>query len=103
MKKLVILAATATLAFSGMAYADATTQDPAIQGRSIDYGESPSGRNLDTTQPSGGKVADELAAPTGNLSGSTMGAANMNGPLRNGQAVDPFWERNTSPIYDEGY
>ncbi len=99
MKKLIILAATATIAFTGMAYADAASQNPGVHGRSIEYGESPSGRNIGTTQPSGGKVADDLAAPTAGISGSVTGAANMNGPLRNGQPFDDdgFWLRNSSP------
>lgn len=101
MKTIILAAAVASLAMTGMAYADASDQQPAVHGRSIDYGESPSGRNIETTQPSGGKVADNIAAPTGNISGSVTGAANMNGPLRNGQPLDPFWqERNLSP-YDD--
>ena len=105
MKKLIILAATIAMtgATAGIAYADPASQEPAVQGRSIDYGESPSGRNLDTTQPSGGKVSDELSAPTGNLSGATMGAANMNGPLRNGQSPDPFLNGERTVIIDDGY
>jgi hypothetical protein len=104
MKKIILAAAAASLALSGVAYADATTQDPAIKGHAIEYGENPSGANLDTTQPSGGKVSDELGAATGNISGSVTGAANMNGPLRNGEAVDSgFMLRNSSPVFDEGY
>jgi len=104
MKKLIILAATAAaaLALPSIASAQPDRQEPAIQGGAIDYGESPSGRNLDTTQPSGGRVSDELGAPTGNLSGSTMGAANMNGPLRNGQSPDPFLSGERTVIIDEG-
>jgi hypothetical protein len=94
MKTIILAAAVASIAMTGMAYADASDQMPGVHGRSIEYGESPSGRNIGTTQPSGGKVADELAAPTGNISGSVTGAANMNGPLRNGQPLDPFWERS---------
>ena len=99
MKYTIIAAATvASLALSGAAHAAVTDQQPAIQGNSsIDYGESPSGANLNTTQPSGGYAEDTLQAPTGNLSGAPMGAANMNGPNRDGQPSNPYLQNGDSP------
>jgi hypothetical protein len=100
MKKLIILAATATIAMTGAAFADSYSRDSAYD-HSPDYRDRAWSRNIETTQPSGGKVADELAAPTRNISGSVTGAANMNGPLRNGQPFDEgFWLRNSSPFDD---
>ena len=98
--KYTILAATAvlTVALAGAANAQVSDQIPATQGNSsIDYGESPSGSNLNTTQPSGGYAEDTVQAPTGNLSGASMGAANMNGPNRDGQPSNPYLQNGDSP------
>src|SRR5262249_27761875 len=67
MRNTILAAAAVTFALTtgltGAAFADATQQAPATKGHSIDYGESPSGVNIPTTQPSGGKVSDEMSAP----------------------------------------
>jgi hypothetical protein len=98
MKYTIIAAAMASLALAGAANAQVTAQEPAIQGNSpIDYGESPSGADVHTTQPSGGYAEDTLQAPTGNLSGASMGAANMNGPTRDGQPDNPYLQNGDSP------
>jgi hypothetical protein len=90
MRNTILAAAAVTLtALAGAALADPATQEPAIQGHAIEYGESPSGANINTTQPSGGSASDELSAPTHGLAGSVTGAANMNGPTRDGQPLDP--------------
>jgi hypothetical protein len=100
---MIAAAALASLAVSGAAFAQAQYQEPAIQGNSsIDYGESPRGANLDTTQPSGGYAEDTLQGPTGNLSGAPMGAANMNGPNRNGQPDNPWLQNGDGPAA-QGY
>ena len=98
MKYTILAAAMASLALSGAAFAQVPNQIPATQGNSsIDYGESPSGANLNTTQPSGGYAEDTLQAPTGNLSGAPMGAANMNGPNREGQPSNPYLQNGDAP------
>jgi hypothetical protein len=103
MKHTIIAAAAACLTFASIGFAGAANaqvanQIPATQGNSAaDYGESPSGANLNTTQPSGGKSADTISAPTGNLSGSQMGASNMNGPNRDGQPSNPRLQNGDSP------
>jgi hypothetical protein len=93
MKTTILTAAAITFGLAcgmaGIAYAGVTEQAPAVEGRSIDYGESPSGANINTTQPSGGAASDEMSAPTTGLAGATTGAANMNGPTRNGQPLNP--------------
>jgi hypothetical protein len=105
MKYTIIAAAVAGLVLGGAAHAQVPNQIPATQGNSAsDYGESPSGADLNTTQPSGGYAADTLSAPTGNLSGASMGAANMNGPTRDGQPVNPYLRNgDAGPSITEGY
>jgi|HubBroStandDraft_5_1064220.scaffolds.fasta_scaffold2480617_1 hypothetical protein len=98
MKYTIIAAAAACLAFAGAANAQVANQIPATQGNSsIDYGESPSGANLNTTQPSGGKSSDNMSAPTGNLAGSQVGASNLNGANRDGQPSNPHLQNGDSP------
>ena len=95
---IIAAAAVASLALAGAANAQVANQIPATQGNSsIDNGETPSGANLNTTQPSGGYAEDTLQAPTGNLSGASMGAANMNGPGRDGQPSNPYLQHGDSP------
>jgi hypothetical protein len=95
---IIAAAAVASLALAGAANAQVANQIPATQGNSAsDYGESPSGANLNTTQPSGGKSDDSIGAATGNLSGSQMGASNMNGPNRDGQPSNPYLQNGDSP------
>ena len=95
---IIAAAAVASLALAGAANAQVADQVPATQGNSsIDYGESPSGANLTTTQPAGGKSDDSVGAATGNLSGSQMGAANMNGPNRDGQPPEHHLQNGDSP------
>jgi len=98
MKYTILAAAVATIALAGAASAQVANQVPATQGNAaIDYGETPGGANLNTTQPSGGKSDDTLGAPTGNLSGSQMGAANLNGPNRDGQPNEHHLQNGDSP------
>jgi hypothetical protein len=97
MKYIIIAAAAATIALTGIASAQVTQQEPAIQGRTLEYGETPNGQNLTTTQPSGGYAEDTLSAPTGNLSGAAMGGANMNGPNRDGQPAEHHLQNGDSP------
>ena len=105
MKNTILAATAVTLALTGAAFAGVTDQTPAVQGNAIDYGESPSGANINTTQPSGGSASDELSAPTMGLAGSVMGAANMNGRSRNGQPLNPRLRNgdgSTAVIIDNG-
>jgi hypothetical protein len=98
MRYIIIAAAAATIALAGAANAQVANQIPATQGNTAsDYGESPSGSNIGTTQPSGGKSSDELGAATGNLSGSQMGASNMNGPNRDGQPPEHHLQNGDTP------
>jgi|HubBroStandDraft_5_1064220.scaffolds.fasta_scaffold1998244_1 hypothetical protein len=97
MKRIIIAAAAATIALTGVAMAQVTAQEPAIQGTAQDYGEPANGANITTTQPSGGYAEDTLQAPTGNLSGASMGGANMNGPNRDGQPPEHHLQNGDSP------
>jgi len=98
MKYTIIAAAVASLALAGAANAQVANQIPATQGNTAsDYGESPSGADLSTTQPSGGRSDDSVGAATGNLSGAQMGAANLNGPNRDGQPPEHHLQNGDSP------
>ena len=92
MKRIIIAAAAATIALTGVAMAQVTAQEPAIQGTAQDYGEPPNGANITTTQPSGGYAEDTLQAPTGNLS---TGASN-------GRRMTPtaMWMKPMAPNRD---
>ena len=61
-----------------------------------------SDRTETSFQSSGGRTAESVAAPTGNISGSQTGAANMNGPNRDGRPVDPEL-KNGDPVFIDGY
>jgi hypothetical protein len=101
MKYAILAAAAVTIGMTGAAFADPATQEPAIQGHAIEYGESPSGANLNTTQPSGGSASDSLSAPTTGLAGAVTGAANLNGPTRDGQPLNPRLQNGDSHSNDD--